>query len=236
MKRFTGFPAKTRFTPLPSLFFSALLPQISDPGELKTTLYLLAVLYQKRGYPRLVSFRELLSNASLMRSLGEMSASPETALRRALQMAIERGTFLHLALAGNGDTEDIYLLNTESDREAVAKIQSGELVLGELRTTGQDTEVVETPNVFTLYEENIGMLTPIIAEELREAEKLYPASWVGDAIKEAVNHGKRKWSYISAILERWATEGRSDGAYQRDFEKTDPDRYRWQKYGHMFRR
>ena len=32
----------------------------------------------------------------------------------------------------------------------------------------------KSPNIFTMYEENIGLLTPMIAEELRDAEKTYP--------------------------------------------------------------
>jgi DnaD/phage-associated family protein len=80
------------------------------------------------------------------------------------------------------------------------------------------------------------MLTPMIAEELREAEKIYPESWIRDAIKEAVSQGKRKWSYIAAILERWSTDGRDDGAHRRDFKKTDTDKYIKGKYGHMVRR
>ena len=40
----------------------------------------------------------------------------------------------------------------------------------------------------------------MIAEELREAKKTYPEAWLRDAIREAANHNKRKWSYISAIL------------------------------------
>jgi DnaD/phage-associated family protein len=80
------------------------------------------------------------------------------------------------------------------------------------------------------------MITPRIADELREAEKLYPKTWIRDAIKEAVNQNKRKWSYISAILERWSSEGKESGAYQRDLKKTGPEKYIKQKYGHMFRR
>ena len=75
----------------------------------------------------------------------------------------------------------------------------------------------------------------MIAEELREAEKIYPATWIKEAIKEAVARNKRNWRYIAAILERWATEGKGDGTYRRDF-KTDPDKYLKQKYGHMVRR
>jgi hypothetical protein len=76
----------------------------------------------------------------------------------------------------------------------------------------------------------------MIAEELREAEKLYPEAWIRDAIKEAVNQNIRKKSYILAILERWATEGRNDGTYRRDTEKEDPDKYIKGRYGHMVRR
>ena len=237
MKQFSGFPAKMEFTPLPNLLFSTLLPQINDISELKITLHIFEELYRKRGYPRFVTYRELLGNTSLMNSLRE-TTPPEEALHRALEMATQRGTFLHLALDRDGSTEDIYFLNTESQRQTMAKIQNGELNLSGLKAVGQAyVETEEQPDIFTLYEENIGMLTPMIAEELREAEKLYPATWISDAIKEAVNQNKRKWSYILAILERWSAEGKNDGTYRRDSaKKTGPDKYTQQKYGHMVRR
>lgn len=236
MEQFRGFPAKMQFTPLPNLFFSSLLPQISDIIELKTTLHIFWSLYGKRGYPRFTTYQELLSNKSLMSSLKEAARSPAKALRQALEMATKRGTILHMILDRDGVPEDIYFLNTKSDRQVMAKIQNGELILSGLKAEGQaDIETEELPDIFTLYEQNIGMLTPMIAEELREAEKLYPETWIKDAIKAAVNQNKRKWSYISAILERWSAEGRSDGTYQRD-SKTDPDKYIKGKYGHMVRR
>jgi DNA replication protein len=232
MEQFKGFPAKSQFTAVPNAFFSALLPQISDIAELKTTLHIFQTLYSKRGYPRFTSYQELLGNKSLMSSLKD-----EKALRNALEAAIKRGTILHLALDRDGKTEDIYLLNTESERQAMAKIESGELKLSGLKAKEPAlVDKEELPDVFTLYEQNIGMLTPMIAEELRDALKLYTESWIRDAIKEAVNHNKRKWSYISAILERWTSEGRDDGTYQRDSEKTGPDKYFKQKYGNIVQR
>jgi DnaD/phage-associated family protein len=237
MKQFTGFPARMQFTPLPNVFFSKLLPQISDIAELKTTLHLFTILYRKRGYPRFVSYPELSSNASLMRSLKEKEKPPDEILRGALEMATKRGTILHTVLNRDGAPEDVYFLNTDSGRQTIAKIQNGEIKLNGLKARELTTvEIEELPDIFTLYEENIGMLTPMIAEELREAEKLYPAAWIRDAIKEAVNQSKHKWSYISAILERWSAEGKSDGTYRRDFKKTDPDKYIKGKYGHMVRR
>jgi DnaD/phage-associated family protein len=238
MKQFGGFPAKMEFTPLPNLFFSTLLPQINDISELKVTLHIFKDLYYKRGYPRFVTYRELLGNMSLMKSLRETTNHPGEVLRKALEMANQRGTFLHLVLDRDGLTEDIYFLNTESDKQVIAKIQSSELNLTGLKAVGHTyVETEEQPDIFTLYEQNIGMLTPMIAEELREAEKLYPVTWIKDAIKEAVNQNKRKWSYILAILERWSAEGKSDGTYRRDSaEKTGPDKYIKGKYGHMVRR
>jgi DNA replication protein len=232
MEQFQGFPAKSQFTAVPNAFFSVLLPQISDIAELKVTLHIFQTLYQKRGYPRFTSYPELLGNKSLMSSLKD-----EEALRKALEMAAKRGTILHLALDRDGKLEDIYFLNTESDRQAMAKVESGELKLSGLKPKEPAlVDKEEPPDIFTLYEQNIGMLTPMIAEELRDALKLYTENWIRDAIKEAVNHNKRKWSYISAILERWTAEGRDDGTYRGDTKKTGPDKYIKGKYGHIVQR
>ncbi|MFC1927996.1 DnaD domain-containing protein [Chloroflexota bacterium] len=239
MKEFTGFPVKMQFTPIPNVFFSTLLPQITDIAELKTTLHIFWLLYGKRGYPRFTTYCELLSNKNLMSSLREGEEPPDEILRNALEMAAKRGTILHMVLDRDGAPEDIYFLNTESDRQAMAKIRNGELALSGLKSGGQpypDINTEKPSDIFTLYEQNIGMLTPMIAEELREAEKLYPETWIRDAIKEAVNQQIHKWSYISAILERWSTEGKSDGTHRRDSKKTDPDKYIKGKYGHMVRR
>jgi len=237
MKQFTGFPVKMQFTPLPNLFFSTLLPQISDISELKTTLHIFQTLYHKRGYPRFTTYRELLGNRSLISSLKGTATPPDETLRHALEMASKRGTILHMVLDRDGTAEDIYFLNTESDRQTMAKIQNGEISLSGLKAKEQAyIETEELPDIFTLYEQNIGMLTPMIAEELKEAMKLYPESWIRDAIKEAINQNKRKISYILAILERWSTEGKSNGTYRGDFKKASPDKYIKGKYGHMVRR
>ena len=236
MSQFSGFPARMEFTPIPNYFLNVLLPRISDIRELKTTLHVLAVLYRKRGHPRFVTCQELMNNDGLMKSLKGGDEEPQETLRRALQMASQRGTFIHIALDRDGSTEDIYLLNTEADRKTAARIESGELKISGLKAAEKTyVETEEPPDIFTLYEQNIGMLTPLIADELKEAEKLYPESWLRDAIKEAVALNKRSIRYIMRILERWSTEGKTDGTYQR-VSKTDPDKYIKGKYGHMVRR
>lgn len=237
MKKFTGFPTRMEYTPLPNVFYSGLLPYIDDMAELKTTLHVLAMLYRKKGYPRYVSQPELLANESLMSGLKAEPDPPEVALQKALEKAVGRGTLLPLAMEKDGVSEDVYFLNTPSNRQVMEKIQEGELELTGLKAAGgKYVPPAELPDIFTLYEENIGMLTPMVAEELREAEKLYPQGWITDAIKEAALYNKRNIRYILKILENWAAEGKSDGTYQRHPKKTDPDKYVKGKYGHMVRR
>ena len=94
----------------------------------------------------------------------------------------------------------------------------------------------QRPNIFTLYEQNIGMLSPIITDELKEAEKHYPAQWIEDAFKEAVDLNKRNWRYISRILERWAAEGKIDGKPGRHTKaESDPEEY-YRRYGHLLKK
>lgn len=173
-----------------------------------------------------------------MNSLKEIARPPGEALHTALEAATGRGTILHIALDRDGATEDVYFLNTDYNRKIIASIRGGEFQLPGFEVRGQAyVELEELPDIFTLYEQNIGMLTPMIAEELRQAEKLYPESWIRDAIREAVSLNKRNWRYMAAILERWSSEGKGSGAYKRDSApKTDPDKYVKGKYGHMVRR
>jgi DNA replication protein len=238
MEQFKGFPAKMQFTPLPNLFFSSLLPQISDITELKLTLHIFQALYPKKGYPRFITYGELLGNASLMNSFAQAAKPPNEVLRTALEMATQRGTILHIVLDRDGVADDFYFLNTEHNRQIVTKIQNGELHLPGTKA-GVQTHIKpeEKPDIFTIYEENIGMLTPMIADELCDAETLYPTTWITDAIKEAVSLNKRNWRYINKILERWSAEGKSNGTYRRDSkQKTSPDKYIKGRYGHMVRR
>jgi DnaD/phage-associated family protein len=212
------------------------MPHISDIAELKTTLHVFMSIYSKKGYPRFVSFGELLNNTNLMQCFNQMGNSSKEILSNALESAVKRGTLLHLPAKANY-IADIYFLNTLADRKAMDRVINGKLNLPDFESKIESIPQMEdSPDIYTLYEENIGMLTPIIAEELKEAEKLYPYTWIRDAVNIAVTQNKRKWNYISTILERWSTEGRDNGAYRRDSKKEDPDKYIKGKYGHMVRR
>ncbi|MFA5079932.1 MAG: DnaD domain protein, partial [Dehalococcoidia bacterium] len=64
----------------------------------------------------------------------------------------------------------------------------------------QEDCLPEDGNIFTLYEQEIGDLTPGISELLKDAETEYPSEWISGAIKLAATQNKRNWSYIKGIL------------------------------------
>jgi len=63
---------------------------------------------------------------------------------------------------------------------------------------------IDRPNVFLIYEQNVGLLTPIVAALIREAVATYPETWIRDAISVSVQSNRRNWRYIQRVLDRWA--------------------------------
>ena len=187
--------------------FGPLLEQIDDLGELKCTLRLIWTLHRKKGHPRLVTLGELKADRTLAKSLARLDGGD--AVERALSLAVKRGTVLEGTDGRSG--EPVYMLNSEQGRAALAASMKGRETSGEGPELESVEAAAERPNVFAMYEDNIGIMSPMIAEELREAEQVYPAAWIEDAFREAVTNNKRSWRYISRILERWSQEGKGDG-------------------------
>jgi DnaD/phage-associated family protein len=227
MTAFAGFPAgRNPYVPLPEAFFTDVLPGIEDVGELKLTLYLFRLLYKKRGSPRCASDREMLADPLLRRVLRRQGDPRpiEERLRAALEQALVHGTLLRVRVRVDDEIVGWYFFNTDRSRRAVAKLLRGDTspeVLLDLEAAGDTGDgqehhlahvvsvEVEQPNIFTLYEQNVGLVLPLVADELREAEEHFPREWVEEAFRQAVQQNKRKWSYIRAILRRWETEGKA---------------------------
>jgi DnaD/phage-associated family protein len=68
-----------------------------------------------------------------------------------------------------------------------------------------------TTDLFSVYENNIGPITTMTADNLVDAEKTYPVQWIVEAIKLAVENNKRNWRYCETILRRWQTDGKDEG-------------------------
>ena len=196
--------------PVPSPVFGPLLEQIDDLAELKCTLRVIWLLHQRRGFPRIVTLGDLRADRTLDRALAQQG-SMRPRLEDVLARAVERGTLV-MGSVRRGDAEEpAYALNIEADRRALEAIGAVGLSANDGAPAEPAYAASERPNIFALYEDSIGMLSPIIADELREAESLYPPTWVEEAFREAVAQNKRSWRYVARILERWEREGRGDG-------------------------
>lgn len=220
MKGFPGFPdGKLRLTMVPSLFFSDLLPIIDNLAELKVTLYAFWALSQKEGQVRYLRLTDFLNDTVLLSGLGSNPTVAAQTLADGIERAVARGTFLHINVESADGHMDLYFLNSEKGRAAVEGITRGEWRPGG-HDEGPITLLVERPNIFVLYEQNIGPLTPLIADELRDAEQMFSPAWVVEAIQLAVENNVRKWRYVLSILERWRQEGKQDGISRRDSAQT----------------
>jgi DNA replication protein len=231
MKGFSGFPpGKQRLTPVPNLFFSELLPAIDNIAELKVTIYAFWALAQQEGAVRYLRLTDFLSDTTFVNGLGTTTQAAADALMDGVERAVARGTLLHVNVEGADGQMDLYFLNSARGRAAVEGITNGEW----RPWPDEDQPVsllVDRPNIFVLYEQNIGALTPLIADELRDAEQTYPPQWIEEAIKIAVENNVRRWRYIITILERWRLEGKQkpDGISKRDsqqqLKKQVPEEY-----------
>lgn len=137
----------------------------------------------------------------------------EKEFQRGLKLAVKRGVILS-SPGDSGGGEEVYFSRKE----------------------GGTAPEAARPNIFALYEENIGLLTPLIAEELKEAEKRYPRKWIEEAFREAVVLNKRSWRYIARILENWASGGKDSGEHRQGAKKGGSDKYIRGKYGHLVKR
>lgn len=212
MTRFPGFPATPQYVPIPKVFYSDVLPQITDTAELLVTLHLFRLLAATRGYPPAIPQHLLTDDPLLAAGFTALGRDPRGEAVRGLALTAERGVCLQ-AVPPVGEAR--LLLNTAGGQRAAAAIRRGDIALAESPAAVRQSPVVAKSvaptDIATLYEENIGMLSPIIAEQLVELERDYPPAWVREAFRIAVEANKRNLRYIETILQRWKAEGKDDG-------------------------
>ena len=189
MNKFKGFTDSETFSQLPDAFFHQLLREIDDVAELKVTAYFLWRVEHMDG-----PFRALSKMDFIVKELG-LAADEIT---RGLEKAVKRGSLLKI----QKEAAVYFLLNSPRGRAGIQAIENGQW-----NPTSRNSFPLERPNVFKLYEENIGPLTPLIADALKDAEEMYDPAWIADVIEIAVKNNKRNWKYCEAILKRWKEEG-----------------------------
>jgi len=198
---------------LPVEFFDRILVETEELAELKVVLHA-SYLAARQGTPA-VALDELLA-ADVVRSVaGSNSPEPgEVRVMRAVDRAVANGSLLRVSLQVKGQTTTLLLLSSAHNRGIVDRLRADDPgVWRELDLEPSSEVTLYRPNVFGFYERHIGPLTPLIAEQLRDAERSYPRSWIERAIVTAVGYDRRDWRYVQTILTRWEETGAPDGSY-----------------------
>ena len=197
---FEGFSGKENFTELPNEFFQELLNEIDDLDEFKITLYALWRVANMEG----------AAHPLWMQDFAEGLDAVDIA--SGLEKCVQRGSLLKVTF----ETEDnVYFLNTPRGQASAESARES----GWVPSKKQSAPPLARPNIYRLYEENIGPLTPLLADALKDAEDDYSAERIEEAIGLAVKANARKWSYVEAILKRWKEEGYGKKQDRRDHQE-----------------
>ena len=208
MPTFNGFTSSETFTAIPDTFFRELLSQIDDAEELRATLYAIWRIEHMEGHVRFLRREDF----------GEFASGVDKAVARGSLLKVEK------------EAGEFFFLNSPRGRASVEAIQNGKFDPSQVTSAPP----VERSNVFTLYEQNIGALTPLIADMLREAEKEYPSAWFEEAFAIAVAKNVRNWKYVEAVLKRWKEKGKDERKDQENAVK-DFERYTDGEFSDYFR-
>jgi DnaD/phage-associated family protein len=218
MPTFNGFTSSETFTSVPDSFFRDLLTQIEDADELRATLHAIWRIEHQEGPVRFLRRADFGGFGS------------------GVDKAVSRGTLLKASPRGEdrgveNEAGEFFFLNSPRGRASVEAIRNGKFDPSQVTPAPP----VEHSNVFTLYEQNIGALTPLIADMLREAEKEYPSMWFEEAFEIAVAKNARHWRFVEAVLKRWKEKGKDERKNQQDIVK-DSGRYTDSEFSEFIQR
>ncbi len=205
---------------LPLNLLTELIPAMTDVAEIQVTLVAARLAADAGSVDSPINEARIVRDPSLRRALRVVGSpnEPDNRIATGLELAVGRGALVRFRTIDDANELVWYCLATQEARLNIQQMVMGRtLPPRELWQSDRAPRVEpERPTVFRLYEQNIGLLTPIIAEQLVRALERYPREWIEDAIGESVAYNRRNWRYIQRILQQWATAGRGDERRESD--------------------
>ncbi len=196
-----GFPLPDDFatTRVPNAVLGRVLSTIDDADEVKMILRAIWLLEHQRGYPRYITRDDLRRDRVL-----SVAIAVQSDFDRILKSVIERGVFVEVSINDN----TCLMLNTASARRASIEVPSTTDILN------KDNNNWEIPaastrhaDAFRAYEENIGILSPMIRQSILAALEDFTDEDITRAVRIAVENESRSWSFVAGILRRWTRDG-----------------------------
>lgn len=233
MSEFAGFPSVGKGTAVPNLFFERVLPQMQSTDELLAFLWVSRLVQEQKGEARCVSRDEVWAHQAARASF-EALGTGRKGLASGLEACANAGVLLASHVRGAQHDEVVFFLNNPQSRRAIARARSGQLQIRPGTTVGH-WQPQDRPDIFRLYEEHVGTVTPLVAEKLVAAQDEYPFELIEDAFREAAERNVRNWRYIERILESRAWEGSGHETASRHTFEEQKRRYLGGDFGHLAR-
>ena len=228
----SGVPGSTL---VPNTFFEKFIPNIEFIEDVLTLLWC-AYLMQDTAAAKKRNFfsaEEIWLTDGVEHSYTKIGIDKEKFFR-SLERCAEQGFLSKVKIDQKNHTETVFLLsNPENlgESEDLGKVELG-------LNISFDTDDVESSlvtNLFELYEENFGVVSPIVAENLIEISRKYDFELIKLAFQEAARHGVGSWRYIERILENQEKEGYANETDRRDSFEARKNNYTGGKFGHFAR-
>jgi DnaD/phage-associated family protein len=200
--------------PFPIALLTDVIPSMTDISEIQVVLTAVRLTTSSGSIDQPIEEPTIVRDRSLRRALRVVGSAnePDNRIATGLELAVGRGVLVRFRTIDGKDERVWYAIATPAARLSVERMVSGNAAPPASLWHSEHAPRVEPerPTVFRLYEQNIGLLSPLIAEQLVRALEKYPREWIEDAIGEAAAYNKRSLRYIQRILQNWATSGRGD--------------------------
>ncbi len=202
------FKTGQKMIPVPVQLFTEILPKLHNETQLRATLYAWYAIASRGGGQRYVYLSQLLNDPVLLNWFTHLGG--KNGIRLGLEQSCRDRIFLELRI---DEHNKILAPNDESGIRLIADLKSDTTTRSNrednLNTeAGYEKSVIS--DVIKKYEDEIGLLTPVIAEMIAIAEQTYPTAWILEALDIAAQANARSWKYVSAILSRWKDEGKNN--------------------------
>ena len=194
------------------------IKNLNNINEIKIFLRIIHLIYQKQNLNTEtfeLSFDEISNDPVTLKLLGPNSLTKDQITKKLKEIC-------DVLIMKDFINQKIYTNKVTGITKTVFHMETFE------KTNDPVISKNNPKNIFELYEDNVGMLNPMIVDELIQAENKFPFNWIVDAVKESITRNKRNWKYIHTILETWDREGKNNGRTLGNSEKTG--------YGEYFKR
>lgn len=209
---------------IPEPIITEIIPRLDHLDDLVLTLYIFWKMEKIEGSVHFLIEKSIFLDPFYHKYYPNQDTNQiAEKLKESIDRLMELGVILIYSYEADNSVEELLFLNSTRSRAAIKAIKNGDWIPG-IHEDLPSAWITDQEPIFSLYEQNIGIITPLIAEALADAENSFPEIWIREAIQIAAERNKRSWKYIEAILIRWEKGGRFKS------QSSDPNKSDWRKY------